>query len=280
MIWGKKKNKGYSYLGANITLEGRLCFSGSVDLVGRVNGDVISDGTLVVMDKAVITGNILVENLVVSGIVYGNIKASKHVQLNASSKVYGHISYGELSQEGAHHDGSSHKLTEEEIEKTRQECRAILEESATIAAKSLPNEAALEQFSSLMAVRAEKQANAILGRKQDSAAPAKKPHGHHQGKSSAAGGTGGPAASPRKIAPGSGEVPRKAEAGRELAKAAGNSGPAAKADAPKQGEAVKKTFVPPKSQVLQNEAAAPAETAAPAAQAEEASLTPVKGPAA
>ena len=290
MVWGKKKNKGYSYFGANVTLEGRLCFSDSIDLVGRINGDVVSDGTLLVMDTAVITGNILVENLILSGTVYGNIKAFKHVQLNASSKVYGHISYGELSLEGAHHEGSSHKLTEEEIENARQECRAILEESAGNAARSLPNEAALEQFSSSVVVSAEKQTSVLLGKKPEAAAPAKKHHAHHHGKSSHGGKHQAPAAGPRKSeAPAAGETvkkpeasggktngeaPRKAEGAAAQVKASGNgeavkrpeapggNSEAAKSEGQKNWDSIKKPAAPPKAPGAKNEAT-PAKEATP-----------------
>lgn len=192
MAWGKKKNQGVSYFGTNVTLEGRLCFTGVIRLDGRVNGDIISDGLLTVAESAVVTGNILVENLVLNGTVYGNIRAFKHAQLTHTSKVYGHISYGELSFEGAWHDGSSHKLSPEEIEKAQQECLQIMEDMNSNAEKSKPDEAALEQFSSSLTVNAEKQANVLLGKKADNAAlgPNKKYHGHH-GKSAHGGKHGG-----------------------------------------------------------------------------------------
>ena len=178
MVWGKKKNQVLSYFGTNVTLEGRLCFSEVIRIDGRVNGDIVSSGSLIIGPTAVVTGNILVESLVLLGTIYGSIKAYKTVQLSSISKVYGHISYGELSLEGALHEGSSHKLTEEEIEETRRECLSILEESANSVEKSHPDEAALEQFTSSVAISAEKRTNTLLGKKQESAG-AKKHHHHH-----------------------------------------------------------------------------------------------------
>jgi|GEM_PF-1549867 len=134
MAWGKKKNPGYSYFAVSATLEGRLCFTGIIRLDGRVNGEIVSSGTLVVEETAIITGNVLVENIILSGTIHGNITAFKHVQLNASAKVYGHISYGELSIEGALHEGSSHKLTSEEVEEAHRLCLTTMEE-ATVKAE-------------------------------------------------------------------------------------------------------------------------------------------------
>ncbi|MDR1920168.1 MAG: polymer-forming cytoskeletal protein [Candidatus Adiutrix sp.] len=128
MFWSsKKKNPGYSYFASGVTLEGRLCFQGIIRLDGRVRGEVISSGTLVVEEAALIKGNICVENIVLSGTVYGNIKASKQIHLNATAKVYGDLHYGELSIEGAIHEGNSHKLTAEEIEAVQAMCAAAIE---------------------------------------------------------------------------------------------------------------------------------------------------------
>jgi len=131
MFGSKKKTPGYSYFAAGVTLTGRLCFNGVIRLDGRLQGEIISSGTLVVEETAVIIGDVLVENIVLSGTVYGNIRASKHVQLNATAKVFGHIDYGELSIEGAVHEGSSHKLNVDELAELDLECREILEEATS-----------------------------------------------------------------------------------------------------------------------------------------------------
>ncbi len=124
----KKKNLGYSYFAAGVNLTGRLCFNGIIRLDGRVKGEIVSSGTLVVEETAVITGNIMVENIILSGTVYGNIKAAKQVHLNATAKVFGDMNYGELSIEGAVHEGKSHKLTPDEVEQIQSDCAAALAE--------------------------------------------------------------------------------------------------------------------------------------------------------
>ena len=147
MLGRSKKNDALSsYFSSSVTLEGRLCFSGAIRLDGRVHGEIISSGTLIVEETSVITGDILVENIILSGTVYGNIHASKQVQLNATAKVYGHIAYGELSIEGAIHEGSSHKLTPEEITVVQRECASIMEEAIANAEKATPDQEALDQY--------------------------------------------------------------------------------------------------------------------------------------
>ena len=113
----KQKNPSYSYFAAGVTLEGSLRFQGVIRLDGNITGQIYAPGTLVALETSVIKGDIFVENLSLSGTVYGNIKASKLVHLEVTAKVYGDISYGELSIEvGALHEGSSHKLLPAELE--------------------------------------------------------------------------------------------------------------------------------------------------------------------
>ena len=164
----KKKGSGVSYFAPGVTLEGRLCFHGIIRLDGRVIGEIVSSGTLVVEETAVITGDILVENIILSGTVYGDIRAFRQVQLNSTAKVYGHISYGELSIEGAIHEGSSHKLSASEINEVQQECADILQETETDLEKSRPSPDALAQYATALD-NADREASVILGKK-----PAKK----------------------------------------------------------------------------------------------------------
>lgn len=136
LFGSKKKKKGYSYFATDAVVEGRLCFNGIIRLDGRVNGEVISSGTLIIEETAIVTGDILVESVVLSGTVYGNIQASRQVQLNATAKVFGHISYGDLSIEGALHEGSSHKLSPEEAEEVQNRCEALVAETLATVEKA------------------------------------------------------------------------------------------------------------------------------------------------
>ena len=235
MAWGSKsKDQGVSYFGAGVTLEGRLCFSGVIRLDGRVNGEIISNGTLVVEETSIITGNILVESIILSGTVYGNIQASKQVQLNASAKVYGHIGYGELSIEGAIHEGSSHKLTPDEIILVKQECAEIMETASANAELCKPDSELLEQYAVTLNA-AERQAAAILyskkaeqsGKKSSQKNPPALPpkssdnissqsrnNGDNGGAAPAAKAPEAPARPPEQKAPESGAAKAPAEANR------------------------------------------------------------------
>ncbi len=161
----KKKTPGYSYFAGGATLEGRLCFSGIIRLDGRVIGEVISSGTLVVEETAVISGDVMVENIILSGTVYGDIRAYKHMQLNASARVYGHISYGDISIEGAMHEGTSHKLSAEEVIAMQEECADILKAAEADLERSRPSPDALAQYASAMDHADQEATSVLLGAK-------------------------------------------------------------------------------------------------------------------
>ena len=126
----KKKKPGYSYFANGVTIEGRLCFDGIIRFDGRLNGEIVSVGTLVIEETAVITGSIMGENIILSGTVCGDIQASKQLHLNPMAKVYGQISYNDLSFEGALHEGGSHKMAPDEAERLQQRCLEMIEEVA------------------------------------------------------------------------------------------------------------------------------------------------------
>lgn len=84
-------------LGEGAEFEGKLVFEGSVRIDGRFKGDVTSDGTLVVGDRAEVEATISVGHLIVlGGTVRGEVRATRTVELHAPSKVYGNITAPQL----------------------------------------------------------------------------------------------------------------------------------------------------------------------------------------
>ena len=72
-------------------IEGKITFSGTVLLNGRVRGEIMSTDTLVVGEKGVITASIRAGVVEVSGEVVGNITATDRIELHPSCRVYGDI---------------------------------------------------------------------------------------------------------------------------------------------------------------------------------------------
>jgi len=72
-------------------IEGKVTFSGTVLLNGRVSGEVLSNDVLIVGEKAVVNASIRASVVELSGEVVGNVIATERIELRANCRVYGDI---------------------------------------------------------------------------------------------------------------------------------------------------------------------------------------------
>jgi len=92
-----KKNNRSSLHKINTTLGKETIFSGimrftdSLQINGRLKGEIISTGRLFIEDSAVINANIQVGSIVIAGVVNGNIIATDKLEILTSGKVFGDI---------------------------------------------------------------------------------------------------------------------------------------------------------------------------------------------
>ena len=80
-----------SHVNEGTEIEGKVTFSGTVLVNGRVRGEIVSNDTLVVGEKGVINATIRSGVVEVSGEVVGNISATERIELHPSCRVYGDI---------------------------------------------------------------------------------------------------------------------------------------------------------------------------------------------
>lgn len=110
-----KKNVPPSIISADLTISGHLFSEGEIQVDGIVKGDIRSK-ELLVGEKALIEGEIMVESLRVHGKVIGQIKALR-VSLAKTSHVVGDIVHDNLSIEtGAYLEGLCKRLNEGEFD--------------------------------------------------------------------------------------------------------------------------------------------------------------------
>ena len=82
----------HALLGAGTRYEGKLFFEGRVRIDGEFEGEIHSDGLLIVGEQARIQGAIHVHTLIVhGGEVEGDIHATELVELHAPARVRGDI---------------------------------------------------------------------------------------------------------------------------------------------------------------------------------------------
>jgi cytoskeletal protein CcmA (bactofilin family) len=80
-----------AFLGKGTRFKGVVTYDGTVRIDGHIEGEVISTGTLIVGETAVIDAEVSVGTLVCGGQITGNITATEKVQLLNPAMVTGSI---------------------------------------------------------------------------------------------------------------------------------------------------------------------------------------------
>ncbi len=97
-----------SIIGEDLTVAGNVLSRGEVQVDGQIQGDVHCS-SLIVGEKAQITGGIVAEDVVVRGRVMGSVRGNR-VTLQASSHVEGDVFHKSLAiEQGAFFEGKSRR---------------------------------------------------------------------------------------------------------------------------------------------------------------------------
>jgi cytoskeletal protein CcmA (bactofilin family) len=97
-----------SLIGEHTHFEGTLKCEGAIRLLGAVQGEVHSNGTIIVEEKAHVTARLTAAAVTIAGHVEGQIYCEGRVEIRPTGRVTGEISAGALIvQEGAYFDGNS-----------------------------------------------------------------------------------------------------------------------------------------------------------------------------
>jgi cytoskeletal protein CcmA (bactofilin family) len=113
----KKKDEINAFLGRNTSFEGKLEFSGIVRVDGRIKGEIVGEGTLIVGESASIHADVRVTHLVISGEIRGSLFASERVEIRSPGKVFGNIHAPTvIMEEGVIFEGHCRMVETEESE--------------------------------------------------------------------------------------------------------------------------------------------------------------------
>ena len=80
-----------SYVGSGTTIKGNLECSKDFLIEGAVEGNLRSDGTIVLGREAVVRGEVVARKVAVSGIVVGTIRCSARLEIFESAKIVGTV---------------------------------------------------------------------------------------------------------------------------------------------------------------------------------------------
>lgn len=81
-----------AFMGMGTTYQGKLEFKGTVRIDGEFEGEIESDGTLIIGNEARVKGNINVGQLILSGRLEGILNAQAKVLLYKQADLNGKIS--------------------------------------------------------------------------------------------------------------------------------------------------------------------------------------------
>jgi len=72
-------------------IEGKYTFKGTVMLNGKFKGEISSNDTLIIGEKAVINASIRAGVILISGEVVGNVLGTERVELRGTARVFGDV---------------------------------------------------------------------------------------------------------------------------------------------------------------------------------------------
>ena len=88
-----------SILSAEIEIVGTIKTSGSVQIDGRVEGEVLSQGDVILGKSGTVKGNLNVNSISVAGTIVGNITAKDRIELKSTARLMGDIKAKRLAVE-------------------------------------------------------------------------------------------------------------------------------------------------------------------------------------
>ena len=100
-------NEVAGFLGSSGSVRGTLAYEGSMRIDGRMEGEIITDGSLVVGEGGIVRADIKAGVVVCGGTIEGNVIAKERVQLLAPSTMTGMVRTPLLIiEEGAQFNGT------------------------------------------------------------------------------------------------------------------------------------------------------------------------------
>jgi len=80
-----------AFLGEGTNFKGVLAFEGTVRIDGKLEGEIVTNDTLVIGERAIINAELNVGCVSISGKVTGDIIAKERIDIHSSGEVYGNI---------------------------------------------------------------------------------------------------------------------------------------------------------------------------------------------
>ena len=123
-------NHGVTILTSGCAFKGRLYCKGASRIAGKIDGEIVSEGYLVIEDEANIAASVIADEVVVHGKVEGSIRAKKRVELSETSEFSGDISAPILViKEGARFNGQATMPGSDQLDALATQIKVVAETS-------------------------------------------------------------------------------------------------------------------------------------------------------
>jgi len=118
-----------AFVGKGVEFKGTITYNGTVRIDGILDGEIHTDGTLLIGEEAVLTAKVSAGTIISKGKITGDISAKEKVRLLSPAILNGSVKAPTLSmEEGVLFNGS--------IEMARAEVRELAREAAARAASA------------------------------------------------------------------------------------------------------------------------------------------------
>lgn len=88
-----------SVISSEVEIIGTIKTSGSIQIEGRVEGEILSQGDVTIGKSGSVKGNLRVNSVTLAGTVQGNIEAKDRIALKSTARLLGDIKAKRLSVE-------------------------------------------------------------------------------------------------------------------------------------------------------------------------------------
>lgn len=96
----KRENKSFDIIvGLSSTINGDIKSEGSIRIDGKITGEIICSGDVIIGDQAVVKANIEAEYCEISGIVEGNVHTDTQLKIFKSGQLKGDITVSSFTIE-------------------------------------------------------------------------------------------------------------------------------------------------------------------------------------
>jgi cytoskeletal protein CcmA (bactofilin family) len=128
---GAKDGEIIAFVGKGVGFKGAITYEGTVRIDGRVDGEIETNGTLIVGEEAVITARVSAGTVVSKGKITGDVVAKERVKLMAPAMLSGSVKAPVFSiEEGVTFDGTC-EMTGAEVH-SLQEARQANQSAANV----------------------------------------------------------------------------------------------------------------------------------------------------